>query len=109
MCTSFGRNETGVYTREESFVYFAQLSDSPKDKSHFVLLKTYVNLLLNLLQNLLQPCALLSMVRAILINTLITYILVVSLCTASFNIKKILRSTYRVCFCVTCCYQNKQP
>jgi hypothetical protein len=46
MCTSFRRNETGVYNTEKIFVYFAQFSDSPKDKSYFVLLKTYVNLLL---------------------------------------------------------------
>ena len=46
MCTSFRRNESGVCKREEIFGYFAQLSDSPKDKTYFALLKAHVSLFL---------------------------------------------------------------
>jgi len=46
MCTSFRRNETGVYDREEIFVCFAYLRDSPKDKSCFVLLEAHVSFFL---------------------------------------------------------------
>jgi len=82
MCTSFIRNETGVYNREEIFVYFAHLSDSSKDKSCFVLLEEHVRVSLFLkvpvffrsyLQNLCYlTFTLLVMDTVTLMNILIT-------------------------------------
>jgi hypothetical protein len=81
MCTSFIRNETGVYNREEIFVYYAHLSDSSKDKSYFVLLEEHVRVSLFLkvpvyrsyLQNLCYlTFTLLIMDTVTLMNMLIT-------------------------------------